>query len=136
MNGDGSPQGYAHGDSGAGSAKLWGVIGALNGAIAVAAGAFGAHAVGDAHAVELLETGSRWQAVSALAAVAAVLLGARVAAGLHAVGAALFALSIYALAFGAPTPVAFVTPVGGVGMLAGWVMLALALLKMRPKQQA
>ena len=37
----------------------------------------------------------------------------------------MFAGSIYLLAFGGPRWIGPITPIGGVGMIAGWVLLAL-----------
>lgn len=107
---------------------VWGALGALNGAIAVAAGAFAAHALGD-RAADLVETGARWQAVSALAAILSAGLGAPIASILHNAGALIFAGSLYLLAAGAPSLTGIVTPVGGVAMIAGWLALALALIR-------
>ncbi|HEY1962263.1 MAG TPA: DUF423 domain-containing protein, partial [Rhizomicrobium sp.] len=50
--------------------RLWLLIGAINGLLAVAAGAFGAHALQgrlDAHALQVFETGARYQMYHALA---------------------------------------------------------------------
>jgi uncharacterized membrane protein YgdD (TMEM256/DUF423 family) len=110
---------------------LWGALGAASGAIAVIAGALAAHFVRDAHATELLATGARWQAVSALAAIAGAMLGARIASALQGIGGLLFAGSIYALAAGAPALAGVVTPVGGLAMIAGWIGLAVAFLRQR-----
>ena len=108
----------------------WALLATANGALAVAAGAFGAHAM-DAPGAELLETGARWQVISALAGLIAARMGARIPAALHGVGGALFAASLYALALGAPTPVAYLTPLGGLAMLAGWVALGAGMVRAR-----
>ena len=44
-------------------------------------------------------------------------------------GAALFAATLYAMALGAPRWFGAITPIGGLGMLAGWAMIAWAALK-------
>ena len=105
-----------------------GVAAALSGALAIGAGAFGAHGVDD-HAAELLKTGGQYQLVHALAALVAMQLGARGPGWLFVVGAALFAVSIYALALGGPRWLGPVTPVGGLLMIAGWLWLAAGCLR-------
>jgi uncharacterized membrane protein YgdD (TMEM256/DUF423 family) len=50
--------------------NLWLLIAAINGALAVALGAFGAHGLQgriDAHAIEVFETGARYHMYHALA---------------------------------------------------------------------
>lgn len=99
------------------------VFAALSAALAVAAGAYGAHAAPTAQAADWLATGSFYQMVHAVAAIALASRYPRIAALLLA-GAALFALTLYAMALGAPRWLGAVTPIGGVMMIAGWVTLA------------
>ena len=116
--------------------RLWLVIAALNGALAVAFGAFAAHGLSqklDPHALGIFETGARYHMYHALAMGLAALAmqgkAARTAtwsASLFLAGIVLFSGSLYALAFTGERLFAFVTPVGGVAFLAGWVTLALA----------
>ena len=106
------------------------------GLVAVAAGAFGAHALRTRLSAELLavfETAARYQMFHALALLAVALLAARApssaasAAGwLFAAGVVLFSGSLYALALTGIRVLGAVTPLGGVCFLAGWVALALA----------
>lgn len=100
------------------------VLAALSGAIALAAGAFGAHGA-SGMAAELLKTGSHYQLIHALAALALLQrpLG-RFAGWCFVAGGALFAGSLYALALGAPHLVGIVTPFGGMGLIMGWFALA------------
>lgn len=100
------------------------VMAALSGFLAVAFGAFAAHGASD-HAAELLKTGAHYQIVHALAvfACASAAPTRRLAPGLFLAGSALFAGSLYALAFGAPGVVGAITPLGGLSLLAGWVAL-------------
>ncbi|WP_294391830.1 DUF423 domain-containing protein [uncultured Sphingomonas sp.] len=97
---------------------------ALSGAVAVMAGAFGAHGA-SGKAAEWLRTGAVYQMVHTVAALVALQLGGRLAATLLVAGAAVFALTLYAMALGAPTWLGAVTPIGGIGMIAGWIVLAL-----------
>ena len=96
---------------------------ALSGALAVMAGAFGAHGAAGQPA-EWLKTGGEYELIHALAAIVAVQLGADGAAALLLGGSLLFAATLYAMAFGAPHIVGAVTPLGGVGMILGWLLLA------------
>ncbi len=98
-------------------------LAALSGAIAVMAGAFGAHGVVGKPA-EWLKTGGEYEMIQALAAIVAVQLGAEVAAALLLGGSALFAATLYAMAFGAPHILGAVTPLGGAAMILGWLLLA------------
>jgi uncharacterized membrane protein YgdD (TMEM256/DUF423 family) len=98
------------------------VAAALSAAVAIGAGAFGAHGT-SGEARELLKTGGLYQMVHAVAVVA--LAGrARGAAWLMLAGAAVFAFSLYGLAVGAPRIIGAITPVGGLGMIAGWLWVA------------
>jgi uncharacterized membrane protein YgdD (TMEM256/DUF423 family) len=116
--------------------RTWLVIAALNGALAVAFGAFAAHGLSqqlDVHALSIFETGARYHMYHTLAMGLAALAmqsnGARAAtwsAALFLIGIILFSGSLYALAMTGQRAFAFVTPVGGVSFLAGWVLLALA----------
>ena len=98
-------------------------LAALSGALAVMAGAFGAHGVSGKPA-EWLKTGGEYEMVHALAAIVAAQLGAELAAALLLGGSIIFAGTLYAMAFGAPHILGAVTPVGGVGMILGWLLLA------------
>jgi uncharacterized membrane protein YgdD (TMEM256/DUF423 family) len=111
-------------------ARLIVVIAALSGLMAVAAGAFGAHAAADPAARAWLQTAGQYQMVHALAALACVALGARIgraaaiAAWLFLAGGLVFAGSLDAMAVGGPRALGAVTPVGGVLLLFGWAALA------------
>lgn len=109
-------------------------------ALAVALGAFGAHALKARLAPEALDiwrTGVTYHAWHALALVAVGLLmlhapgsGAlRVAGWLFAAGIVLFGGSLYALALGAPRAFGAVTPFGGLAFIAGWVAFAIGALQ-------
>ena len=97
---------------------------ALSGAMAVAAGAFGAHGASSPEAKELLRLGGQYQLIHAVAALAALNLGARGPGWLFVAGGAVFAGSLYAIALGAPRGLGAVTPVGGTAMIVGWLWLA------------
>jgi uncharacterized membrane protein YgdD (TMEM256/DUF423 family) len=114
--------------------RLFGTLGALSGFVAVAAGAFGAHALRARLAPDLLavfETGARYQLVHALALVLVAVIHAhrplplvRAAGWLFTAGTVIFAGSLYALALSGIRTFGAITPVGGVCFLAGWLCLA------------
>jgi uncharacterized membrane protein YgdD (TMEM256/DUF423 family) len=112
------------------------MIGAGLGFLAVAAGAFGAHALrarltpGD---LDIFETAARYQMYHALALFAAAWMlsrwpgGAAQAAGwLFLGGTIVFSGSLYLLVFTGQRWLGAVTPLGGVALLAGWLALAWA----------
>jgi len=111
-------------------------LGCVFGFAAVAAGAFGAHALRARLSPELLavfETAARYQMYHALGliavAVAADRMPSRAAAAagwLFTAGIVLFSGSLYALALTGIRVLGAITPLGGVCFLAGWVALALA----------
>lgn len=99
------------------------ILAALSGALAVAAGAFGAHGA-SGPAVEWLKTGGQYQLIHAVAALVALRLEARGAGWLFVVGALVFAGSLYLMALGLPRWLGGVTPIGGVLLIGGWLWLA------------
>jgi uncharacterized membrane protein YgdD (TMEM256/DUF423 family) len=99
------------------------VLAALSGAMAVAAGAFGAHGA-QGHAVEWLKTGGQYQLIHAVAALVALQLGARTPAALFVGGGLVFAATLYLMALGLPRWLGAITPLGGAAMIAGWLWLA------------
>jgi uncharacterized membrane protein YgdD (TMEM256/DUF423 family) len=99
------------------------ILAALSGALAVGAGAFGAHgATGQAQ--EWLKTGGQYQLIHAVAALVALRMEARGPAWLFVIGAAVFAGTLYAMALGAPRWFGAITPLGGLALIAGWLWLA------------
>lgn len=98
-------------------------LAALSGAIAVMAGAFGAHGA-SGKAAEWLKTGGQYELIHALAAVLASQMGAELVAALLLGGSMLFAATLYAMAFGAPHWLGAITPLGGLAMILGWLLLA------------
>lgn len=100
------------------------ILAALSGALAVAAGAFGAHGAADAKAAEWLRTGGQYQLIHAVAALVALRMEAKGPAALFVAGGAVFALTLYAMAFGAPRWLGAVTPIGGTLLIVGWLWLA------------
>jgi len=99
------------------------VLAALSGALAVAAGALGAHGA-EGKAAEWLRTGGQYQLAHALAALLAVQLRAVGAGWLFVIGGAIFAGTLYLMAFGLPRWLGAITPIGGALLIAGWLWLA------------
>ncbi len=119
-------------------------LGALNAAIAVAAGAFAAHVLRERlqpralevvetaarhppSALEVFETAARYQMYHALALVLVGVIatrGATVAGWLFQAGIVLFSGSLYALALTDVKALGAITPIGGLAFLAGWAWLA------------
>jgi len=103
--------------------NLVAILAALSGALAVAAGAFGAHAAhGDA--AEWLKTGGHYQLIHAVAALVAWKLDARGPAWCFVAGGALFAGTLYLMALGLPRWLGAITPIGGVLLIGGWLWFA------------
>ena len=101
------------------------VLAALSGAIAVGAGAFGAHGA-SGQAQEWLKTGAHYQLIHAVAALVALRMEARGSAWLFIGGGAVFAGTLYLMAIGAPRWFGAITPIGGAMLIAGWLWLAWA----------
>lgn len=116
--------------------RLFFGLGAASAFLAVAAGAFGAHALRSRLAPDLLavfETAARYQMYHALALLAVAWAAAqwpgalpRAAGWLFVAGTVLFSGSLYALALSGVRWLGAITPLGGVAFLAGWICLGLA----------
>jgi uncharacterized membrane protein YgdD (TMEM256/DUF423 family) len=115
------------------------LIGAILAAAAVAAGAFGAHALAARLTPDRLatwETAARYHMYHALALVLVGVIAERspspllgTAGWLFVAGIAIFAGTVYALALGAPRWLGAVTPVGGLALIIGWLVLAAAVAR-------
>ena len=114
------------------------MIGALATAAAVAAGAFGAHALRGVLGADRLATyataveyhfyhGLGVLAIGVLLAVAGESRWLSRAGWLLTLGLVLFSGSLYALALTGIRGFGFVTPIGGVSFMAGWVLVAVAI---------
>ena len=117
----------------------WFAAAAILCGLGVALGAFGAHALRDRLAADLLvvfETGVRYHFIHALALFAVAgaasrwpgpLVGA--AGWLFVAGILIFSGSLYVLAISGVRWLGAITPIGGLCMIAGWVLLAVAALR-------
>ncbi|HEU0202941.1 MAG TPA: DUF423 domain-containing protein [Burkholderiaceae bacterium] len=120
--------------------RWFALLGTLSALVGVAAGAAGAHALRGLLGYEAagwFETAVRYQLFHALALFAVAWVHSRwpgrlvIAAGwLFVVGTVFFSGSLYVLAI-AGRQLWFITPLGGVCFLLGWVLLAVALGRRR-----
>lgn len=116
--------------------RIFLILGSMLAMTAVAAGAFGAHALRSRTTPELLavyETGARYQMYHALGLLILAWVASRwpspliTAAGwLIFAGALIFAGSLYLLTLTGVRWLGAITPIGGVCLIAGWGSLALA----------
>ena len=115
------------------------LVGAVSGFLAVAIGAFAAHGLKGKLPQDLFdvfEVGARYHMYHALALLGTAWAVARwpgtattTAGWCFVAGTVLFSGSLYALALTGIRPLGAITPLGGVCLLAGWVALALAVVR-------
>ncbi|AFT68517.1 YwdK protein [Alloalcanivorax dieselolei B5] len=114
-------------------------LGALNGALAVMLGAFGAHGlkarVSPAD-LAIWETASQYHFYHALALLLTGLLARQFSAGgavtagwVMFAGMVVFSGSLYVLVLSGQRWLGAITPLGGVALIVGWLMLAWALFR-------
>lgn len=106
---------------------------ALNGALAVLIGAFAAHGAGP-QVKTLLTTGSHYLMVHALLALLCAVWPGRnrlvvLAGWLAAGGGLVFCLALSAIALLSLTEMGAIAPIGGVLMIAAWLLLLIAALR-------
>lgn len=123
--------------------KVFGMMGALFGAMSVGFGAFGAHALRskvldnslEPRMLEVWQTAASYQMYHALALLMVTWVlsrqpgttSAQVAGVAFIVGVTLFSGSLYAMVLSGVKWLGAITPLGGVAMLVGWAALAVAL---------
>jgi uncharacterized membrane protein YgdD (TMEM256/DUF423 family) len=110
-------------------------LAALNGFLAIAGGAFGAHAMSDPRLKALLQTAAQYELASAAVGLGVLALavqgmkGARLSATLILVGGLIFGASIDLIVITGQNLFGAVTPIGGLAMLAGFGWLAISALR-------
>lgn len=117
----------------------WIGIAAVNIAIAIALGAFGAHGLEGHVSLQQLEwwhTATLYLFVHALGLLLVGLLIrlkyiTQTTAWLLQIGIIIFAGSLYAMTLGAPRWFGAITPIGGVLMIAGWLWLATSAFRLK-----
>jgi uncharacterized membrane protein YgdD (TMEM256/DUF423 family) len=117
----------------------WFAVGAFAGAIGVALGAFGAHALKarvTADFLSVFETGVRYQMYHALALIAVAWAAERwggswvnASGWLFMLGIFMFSGSLYLMTFTGVRWLGAITPVGGLCFILGWIALAVAALR-------
>jgi uncharacterized membrane protein YgdD (TMEM256/DUF423 family) len=120
--------------------KLWLTIGALSGFLAVAFGAFGAHALANRATPEELnafEIGARYHMYHALALLAVAWLATQgdsalvtTAGWAFLIGTLLFSGSLYVLGITGSRALVLATPIGGVAFMIGWLCLVARAIKL------
>jgi uncharacterized membrane protein YgdD (TMEM256/DUF423 family) len=125
------------------SQKVTLILGSVFGLLGVAIGAFGAHALKPLlqanNKVDTFELAVRYQFYHAFALLfIGVLMNLwpaetylQRASLFVTLGILLFSGSLYALSFNVGKAVAFITPIGGVFFIVGWLFLMLSFLKMK-----
>ncbi len=114
---------------------------AISGFVTVALGAFGAHALRNTLASDMLtvwQTGIQYQSLHTLAMLAIGLLSIQLpdarwikrAGWLMLLGILLFSGSLYLMAVTGITMLGAITPFGGLSLLAGWTALGYALYRL------
>jgi len=120
--------------------RVWLLLAAINGALAVLCGAFAAHGLKSRLSADMLgvfDTGARYHLTHALAmglaafaARGAAAKRANTAAALFLTGIVLFCGSLYLLALRGITTFGLITPLGGLAFVAGWLALAAASVRL------
>ena len=118
------------------------IAGAVNAALAVALGAFGAHALKEKlseHYLAIWETAVQYQMFHALGLIAVGILMSSSLLGPSAqlswagylllAGIIIFSGSLYALSLSGVGILGAITPIGGVAFIVGWVMFIIAAVK-------
>jgi uncharacterized membrane protein YgdD (TMEM256/DUF423 family) len=111
-------------------------VAAANALVAVAAGAFGAHALDerlDERSLEVFEIAARYHMYHALGLGLCAVVGARRAGWVMLIGVAIFAGTLYAVALSGVKVLGAITPLGGALMMAGWAGLAIAAWRSRTR---
>lgn len=122
--------------------RLFLLLGAINGFLTVALGAFAAHALKpriEPALYTVFQTGVDYQALHAAALLAVGLLTLHHrsrwllwSGALFTLGTLLFCGSLYLLAISGQRWLGIVTPFGGTALLLGWAALAVALIRFQP----
>jgi uncharacterized membrane protein YgdD (TMEM256/DUF423 family) len=122
------------------------VIGAVNAALAIALGAFGAHGLEGKiteHYIDIFETGVKYHMYGALGLMLVALMDKIAGGGKKAVigarlllaGMLIFGVSLYVLALTGYSKLGMITPIGGVAMLAGWGFVIAGVLNQHRKSK-
>lgn len=121
------------------TANLFLSLGSISGALAVMIGAFGAHGLKDKLSEEMLaiyKTGVEYHFYHTLALLVIGLVAMHFKSPLltasgwsMAAGIVIFSGSLYALSISGVRVLGAITPIGGLCFIAGWLLLAMAIIK-------
>jgi len=124
--------------------RLWLILSGINGVVAIAAGAFGAHglqSIANDARLSAFETGANYHLLHAIALLGLAAIAARVqskavmATGwLWLAGTLMFAVPLYIFGITGDKTLIMVTPIGGTTLMIGWLMLAIAGYRALPDQ--
>lgn len=113
--------------------RLFAIAGSIFGLLAVAFGAFGAHALRarlEPRDLEIFEVAVRYQMYHALALLLLALILSRSTSGAavwsgwaFVIGVVIFSGSLYLLVLTGVRGLGAITPIGGLALLAGWALL-------------
>jgi uncharacterized membrane protein YgdD (TMEM256/DUF423 family) len=120
--------------------KIFLMLGSINAFLSVALGAFGAHALKSKLSPDMLavyQTGVQYHMIHALALILVAIVSDKlgnsslvtVSGWSMLIGIVLFSGSLYALSLSGIKILGAITPLGGVGFLLGWALLAIAAMK-------
>ena len=128
------------------STKFWMICGAMICALSVAMGAFTAHALKGSlgeYELSIIETGARYQMYHGLAIlIATVFFSSKLMPNINSnaanqpnvfflVGVILFSGSLYMLAMFDLRWVVYLTPLGGICLLIGWLLVVIKVMKIK-----
>ncbi|KAF2078644.1 hypothetical protein CYY_000015 [Polysphondylium violaceum] len=113
------------------TSNIWWTLAGINGAIAVAAGAYGSHGiqkrVSDQKRIDMFKTASHYQLLHSIVLLMVPFSNAPNQIGsLFTAGVSLFSFSIYFIVLGDLKKLSKLTPIGGLLMIAGWAYLGLS----------
>jgi uncharacterized membrane protein YgdD (TMEM256/DUF423 family) len=124
-------------------ARVFLMIGVVNGFLTVALGAVGAHALRSHIAPDLytvFQTGVEYHSIHALTLLALGLLALHhpskalnLSGWLMSAGILLFCGSLYLLALSGNRSLGVITPFGGAALLSGWLSMMVAIWRLKPR---
>jgi len=117
--------------------KMWVLAGGIVGFVGVALGALGAHGLKDILSQEMLEiykTGVFYQLIHSVAILTIGLFSKEkllISATFFLIEIILFSCSLFAYSFTQIKVLTFITPLGGISFLIGWLLIILNGIKMK-----
>lgn len=118
--------------------KLWIIISAVSGFVAVAIGAFGAHGLRERLSSELLDvykTGVLYHLIHSVVLLVLSLqaiIKAKLPSIFILLGIILFSFSLYIYSTSGVRTFAMITPIGGFCFLVGWLLIIYEAVKIKP----